>query len=171
MASKTLPQTFWTIPPDAFQHEDTTVLHTELTTLLKEEFQLRNLGVVEMMMVERTAFFYCWVRDRERSGVGTEDGDAPPNPAADNGHAVHRQGFVHERNYKEAIQLLTDMMARLQRTSSGAVDAGEIRNEAMEEHTRIMLAGLETLPTDVNGVNVREMARGRLVEVFEGADI
>jgi hypothetical protein len=169
--TKALSDRFWSVPEDAFQHEDTTKLHEEITVFLRNEFSSRpGLGTVEMMMVERTAFFYCWVRDRERSGVGTEDGSTP-NPVAadaDQDQQPQRQGFVHERNYKEAIQLLSDMLARLQRASSDTADPARIKDETIEQHTAVMLSGIDTLDLPEE---TKKHVRDHLVMTFQGADI
>jgi hypothetical protein len=160
-ASKALSARFWTVPDGAFQHEDTKKLHTEITAFLREEFTTRQgLGTVEMMMVERTAFFYCWVRDRERSGVGTEGHTLSPE------EAQKGVGFVHERNYKEATQLLTDMLSRLQRASSDTADPMEIRQEAMAQFIDVVNATIDTLPDEY-----RDTVRDRFEMNFGKADI
>lgn len=156
-----LSDAFWAAPDGTFQHEVTKALHAELIAFLRDEFQSRpGLGVVEMMMVERTALFYCYVRDRERSGIGHEGHTLSP------AEVEKGMGFVHERNYKEATQLLTDMLSRLQRASSDTIDAAEIRSEAIDQVTKVMLAAIDTLPEDV-----QEQVRGRIADAFEGADL
>ena len=155
-----LSDSFWKPAEGAFKNEGTLTLHTELVMFLREEFQQRpGLGVVEMMMVERTAFFYCWVRDREQSGIGREGHVLSPD------EAQKGVGFVQERNYKEAIQLLTDMLARLQRASQDTSDAATIRAEAFKQFTRVMLATIETLRDDI-----QEEVRDRFAMAYEKAD-
>lgn len=160
-ASKVLSDVFWTVPDGTFQHDETKQLHGEVTAFLREEFTTRQgLGTVEMMMVERTAHFYCWVRDRERSGVGTEDKTLSPE------QAEQGIGFVHERNYKEATQLLTDMLSRLQRVSSDQVDPSEVREDAMGQFIDVMNAAIDTLPDEM-----QDHVRGHLSMAFDKANI
>jgi hypothetical protein len=159
--TRALSDAFWTVPDGSFQHDDTKALHSEITAFLREEFSVRTgLGTIEMMMIERTAFFYCWVRDRERSGVGTEGRIVSPEQAKEG------IGFVHERNYKEATQLLTDMLSRLQRASSDDVNVAEVRADVMEQFVEVMTAAIDTLPDDI-----QDVVRDRMAMAFDKANI
>jgi hypothetical protein len=90
----------------AIRSESLRAVYREVVKRLRADAAARpSLGTIELVMVERVAFLYVWVRDREEQGIGREGSVENPTQAP---------GFVHERTYRETLQMWFDMAAKLQ---------------------------------------------------------
>lgn len=116
--SDTIAEELFTLRPDAIEDEGLRALYDEVAVRLREEASSRvGFGMLEQLMVERVAFLYVWIRDREARGVGSE-GVNPTDP-------TKRPGFVHERNYRETMDMWFDWATKLQRAEAKGLDEDE----------------------------------------------
>lgn len=64
---ETLGQEFWTQPENVLS-EVFNLMYSQSIQVLREEIRERNGGVVDYMLIERMAFIYAFMRQREAAG-------------------------------------------------------------------------------------------------------
>lgn len=124
-ATNKLPPDFWTLAEAPVEGmESLQLIHAEIVSRLQAESP--DADTLELMMVERVAFLYIYVRAKEAKKL-----------------------FAHDRAYKETLQLWTQMAAdlRKQRQSERGVD--EIKTEIIGSVSDAMKGALSSLPPQV----------------------
>lgn len=112
-------------------------------------------NAVEMLMIERVAFEYVWMRDRERLGIGV-NGINPANPE-------EAPGFTHERSWRDTIAQWYDAARSLQRAmAKEAPDPGFVRDQALREAGVIISQVL-----DANYPDVAEEMKEKFADAFD----
>ena len=54
---------FWALPPGAEMNEQLRVMHAEIAARLKQEFEdIPGVGILEILLAERVAFYYIMMR-------------------------------------------------------------------------------------------------------------
>lgn len=106
-----IPEAVTRLEETAIQDETLrTVVFPDILARMTAEVKERGATVPELLLVERVAFLYTWIHDRERLGD---------------------KGFIQQRNYKEILKLWTDMLAQLQKTYARA-DVELLRDEILD---------------------------------------
>jgi hypothetical protein len=95
-----------------------------------------------MLMIERVAFQYIWVRDRDRLGIGV-DGINPSNPE-------ETPGFTHERSWRDMVSQWYELARRLQRAlAREEPDSSFVRDQVLREAGVVIAQVCDTYPYDV----------------------
>lgn len=145
-----LPDDFWDLRDGAIEDEGLRALHADVVRELRADAAATpGFGALEALMLERVAFLYIYIRDREA--------------AAASGPMPH--GFAHDRAYKETLQLWQGMAAGLQKQGAKSKDDAEVRQHVLDAVTRTISAVLDTFPPE-EATALRE----RFALAFEDAD-
>lgn len=143
--SNPLPANMWELPAEAIENEQYRVLFTEISARLRSEMsEVPGFGVLQEMMVERIAFLYVWLRDREARGL---------------------DATLAGRNYKETMQLWVSMAASLHKDARTSVDREEIRAHIIKGVMVTLNGVMDTMHPDV-----ADGLRERFAGAFENAD-
>lgn len=139
--SSALPNEFWALPDATIDTDALQLIYAEITARLREESIKRGVtGTLEMMMAERIAFLYTWIRDREASG-----------------------GFEQDRNYKELLQLWNQMAVSFQKTQ--IVDYESMRDALIQHVAATIQGALEDVDPEVASA-----VSSKITEAFETAE-
>jgi hypothetical protein len=112
---------------EAIEDEGLREFYPKLVNIMRRDAAQRGIGgAVEMLMIERVAFEYVWMRDREAMGIGV-NGLNPANPD-------EPPGYAHERSWRDTITQWYEMASRLQKAvSKEEPDPSFIRDQTLRE--------------------------------------
>lgn len=153
--TNTLLTELWEPSPGAIRSPHLQTMYPQVLEALQMEVaQVPAFGTLDAMIVERIAFTYISIRDRESHRIGEKD------------EAGRFVGFEHERNYKETQQMWMDMATKVQKQLKGAVNEDEVRTKVLESVQAAVGQVISELPPEVRGT-----AAKRLAEAFEEAGL
>lgn len=116
---------FFAQPEKPLGDESHQLIYAEVVSRLREENPQGD--TLELMLIERIAFLYVYIRVKEATG-----------------------SFAHDRSYKETNALLIDLMRDLRKTKSSAVQAEEIRDAIIETVHEALAVSIKKLPGDLS---------------------
>lgn len=121
---KSLPEEFWVQNFDAMQVEPALQLvYHETCNLLRDENP--NADTLELMMIERVAFLYVYLRHKET-----------------------KSAFAHDRVHKETFQLWAGMAAELRKHRNRVEDQVFLRQQIIAAVKLAVHRSVEVLPED-----------------------
>lgn len=124
---KNLKEGMWKLPENAIPTPEFQAMYEDLSKrMCNELLSIGKLGPVEEMVIERTAYLYVWIREKEAAN-----------------------GFEHERNHKEINQLWQSFAAMHKAAAVKPVDADTIRKHVLEQVGAVLSGVLAGLPEDI----------------------
>jgi hypothetical protein len=119
-----------------------------------------GFALLEDLMVERVAFLYIWIRDREAMGIGL-DGD---NKLASTDEPDKKIGFVHERNYRETLSMWWSMAHTLQGAQARTLQAQQVKEAVLKRVGKVIADTCDSM-----NVEVGQPLKEKFVEAFDQA--
>lgn len=128
---------------ESIEDESLREVYETLVSRMRHDASVHGVsGAVEMLMIERVAFEYIWMRDRERLGIGV-NGIHPANPDL-------TPGFTHERSWRDTIAQWYELAHRLQRAlAREEPDASFVRDQVLREAGVVIAQVCDSYPEDV----------------------
>lgn len=136
-ADERLGQEFWTQPEAAFRNEAMQLIYGNLVAVLRDEVTQSHGSVIDLMISERAAFMYSYMRDREaRTGPG--------------------EGMA-DRNRREMNKDLIDLLLTIKKLwiADTTKDAGE---RVLAKVNKAIFEVLNDLPVDTGNKLKQELA-------------
>lgn len=118
-----LPKEFWTQPGEALGDENLQLIYAEVCERLRAESG--EADTLELMLIERIAFLYVHIRNKERD-----------------------DSFANDRAYKETLQLWTGMAADLRKQRIASADFEAVKVQMLESIQTAILSASESLPPE-----------------------
>lgn len=117
-AAESLPDGFWSMPTTFIEDRDLQRMYKILYNKLLDENP--DLDTIEVMMIERAAALYTYMRSLEKS-----------------------DGYSNSTDYRQLSQLWNNMANDLRKTRTSNVDVAQIRTEIMEEFTEVIIDAIK----------------------------
>lgn len=111
-------------------------LYEEIVAQLRQEFdQVPTFGTLEQLVLERIAYGYVFMRDKE---LRNEHWDL--------------------KSYKEFMRVWMDMVSRIQTAKNSAKDAERMREDLIATLGAVVRRGVSALPENVRSIVAANMA-------------
>lgn len=141
-SSGLLNPTIWDPAPDAIQNEVLLTVYQDVVAELRKDSQARGGMTLGDLLMERIAFLYIWIRDKEMSN-----------------------DLANWREYRDLHKLWLEMVATYAKVI-GNVDAAEMRDIILKR----VLAAINSVLRNLSPEMEKEL-RDRFTDAFRNLDI
>lgn len=135
--NRNIPPELFEPAPEAIHDPGLRALYDKVVEgLMEDAKETPGFGMIEAMLIERMAFLYIMIRDKERYNIGEER----------QGNLV---GFAHERNHKEILATWLGMTQGMQSARWKSADPEVVKQEVLDEVVERLSRVVDRLPADI----------------------